>query len=80
MRIVDRVSTIRDYEHDDCVLKGRSVSMFLSLLLKNNSVSSRRMGVYELPVVETTGFITLSLWDRENVNVRITEITELNPV
>ena len=30
------------------------------------------------PVVETTGYIALSLRDRENVNVRITEITELN--
>jgi hypothetical protein len=34
--------------------------------------------VYALPVVETTGYITLSLRDREKVNVRITEITELN--
>jgi hypothetical protein len=33
--------------------------------------------VYDLPVVETTGYITLSLRDRENVNVRI-KITELN--
>ena len=35
----------RDYNHDDCVLKGRSILVFLSLLLNNNSVSSRRMGV-----------------------------------
>jgi hypothetical protein len=35
-------------------------------------------GVYELPVVETTGYITLSLRDREKVNVRIMETTELN--
>ncbi|MFA6292901.1 MAG: hypothetical protein WC637_14020 [Victivallales bacterium] len=28
--------------------------------------------------VETTGYITLSLWDRERLNLRITEITELN--
>ncbi len=34
----------RDYNHDDCVLKGRSISMFFGLPLKNNSVSSRRMG------------------------------------
>jgi hypothetical protein len=34
--------------------------------------------VYELPVVETTGYITLSLRDREKVNVRIMETTELN--
>jgi hypothetical protein len=34
--------------------------------------------VYDLPVVETTGYITLSLRDIENVNVRITEMTELN--
>ncbi len=68
----------RDYNHDDCVLKGRSIFVFLSLLLKNNSVSSRRTGVYELPVVETTGYITLFLWERENVNVRITEIIEFN--
>jgi hypothetical protein len=34
--------------------------------------------VYELPVVETTGYITLSLRDREKVNLRIMEITELN--
>ena len=30
--------------------------------------------MYDLPVVETTGYITLSLRDREKVNVRITEI------
>ncbi len=36
------------------------------------------MGVYDLPVVETTGYITLSLRDRENINVRRMEITELN--
>ena len=35
-------------------------------------------GVYDLPVVETTGYTTLSLRDREKVNVRIMEITELN--
>jgi hypothetical protein len=29
-------------------------------------------------VVETTGYITLSLRDREKVNVRIMETTELN--
>jgi hypothetical protein len=52
--------------------------MLLGLLLKNNSVSSRRMRGYDLPVVETTGYITLSLRDRGKVNVRITEITELN--
>jgi hypothetical protein len=34
--------------------------------------------VYALPVVETTGYITLSLRDIEKVNGRITEITELN--
>jgi hypothetical protein len=34
--------------------------------------------VYALPVVETTGYINLSLRDREKVNVRIAEITELN--
>jgi hypothetical protein len=34
----------RDYNHDDCVLNGRSILVFLSLLLNNNSVSSRRMG------------------------------------
>jgi hypothetical protein len=27
----------------DCVLKGRSIFVYLSFLLKNNSVSSRRM-------------------------------------
>ena len=36
------------------------------------------MGVYDLPVVETTGYITLSLRDKENINVRRMEITELN--
>jgi hypothetical protein len=35
-------------------------------------------GVYDLPVVETTGCITLSLRDREKINVRRMEITELN--
>jgi hypothetical protein len=34
--------------------------------------------MYDLPVVETTGYITLSLRDREKVNLRIMEITELN--
>jgi hypothetical protein len=34
--------------------------------------------VYDLPVVETTGYITLSLRDIEKVNVRIMKITELN--
>ena len=34
--------------------------------------------MYDLPVVETTGYIPLSLRDREKVNQRITEITELN--
>jgi hypothetical protein len=34
--------------------------------------------VYDLPVVEPTGYITLSLRDREKVNVRIKEVTELN--
>ena len=52
--------------------------MFSDLLLKNRSVSSRRRGVYDLPVVETTGYITLSLRDIEKVNVRIMKITELN--
>jgi hypothetical protein len=37
-------------------------------------------GVYELPVVETTGYIALSLRDREKINVRKREITELNIV
>ncbi len=36
------------------------------------------MGGYDLPVVETTGYITLSLRDRVKVNLGITEITELN--
>jgi hypothetical protein len=30
-------------------------------------------------LVETTGYITLSLRDREKVNVRIIETTELKP-
>jgi hypothetical protein len=34
--------------------------------------------MYDSPVVETIGFITLSLRDIEKVNVRIMEITELN--
>ena len=34
--------------------------------------------VDDLPVVETTGYITLSLRDIEKVNVRIMKITELN--
>jgi len=34
--------------------------------------------VYDLPVVETTGYITLSLRDREAVNERMMETTELN--
>jgi hypothetical protein len=34
--------------------------------------------VYDLPVVETTGYITLSLRDREEVDLKITETTELN--
>jgi hypothetical protein len=34
--------------------------------------------VYDLPVVETTGYTTLSLRDRVKGNLRITEITELN--
>jgi hypothetical protein len=34
--------------------------------------------VYDLPVVETTGYITLSLRDREKVDLKITETTELN--
>jgi hypothetical protein len=34
--------------------------------------------VYDLPVVETTGYITLSLRDREKVTVRIKKVTELN--
>ena len=35
-------------------------------------------GVYDLPVVETTGYITLSRRDRKKVNLRIMKITELN--
>ncbi|MFA6294731.1 MAG: hypothetical protein WC637_23260, partial [Victivallales bacterium] len=34
--------------------------------------------MYDLPVVETTGYITLSLWDSEKINVRRMEITELD--
>jgi hypothetical protein len=34
--------------------------------------------VYDLPVVETTGYITLSRRDRKKVNLRITKTTELN--
>ena len=34
--------------------------------------------MYDLPVVETTGYITLSLRDREEVDLKITEITKLN--
>jgi hypothetical protein len=35
-------------------------------------------------VVETTGYITLSLWDKEEINIKTTEITVfiiiVNPV
>jgi hypothetical protein len=72
------VLTIGPCNQDDCVLKGRSISILFGLLLKNCFVSSRRMVVYDLPVVETTGCITLSLRDRGKVNVRIMETTELN--
>ena len=34
--------------------------------------------MYDLPVVETTGYITLSLRDKEKVNIKITEITVFN--
>jgi hypothetical protein len=33
-------------------------------------------GVYDPPVVETTGYITLSIRDREKVNKRTMETTE----
>ena len=68
----------RDYNHDDCVLKGRRISLFLGLLLKKTPSLQDGRVVYHLPVVETTGYIALSLRDREKVNLRIMEITELN--
>ena len=38
-------------------------------------------GVYDLPVVETTGYITLSLRDMEKVNLGIAELNIMkNPV
>ena len=68
----------RDYNHDDCVLKGRRISLFLGLLLKKTPSLQDGRAVYHLPVVETTGYIALSLRDREKVDLKITETTELN--
>jgi hypothetical protein len=45
--------------------------MFLGLLLKTAPSLQDGFGVYHLPVVETTGYNTLSLRDRKKVNVRI---------
>jgi hypothetical protein len=58
--------------------EGTEYPYFGDCTLKTTPSLQDGCGVYDLPVVETTGYITLSLRDREKVNVRIKEVTELN--
>ena len=40
------------------------------IIFRNTPSLQDGWGVYDLPVVETTGFITLSPWDKDNLTIQ----------